>query len=242
MVEVICPTGASPVVLVCEHASSHIPAELDELGLSPEARSSHAAWDPGALGVAKDLSEELDAVLVASRVSRLAYDCNRPPEAIDAMPVKSEVYDVPGNVDLGPDQRQVRVAQYYDPFHAVLSAEIAKRPDAVIVTIHSFTPVYNGQQRSVEIGILHDQDTRLADALLDIAGSDVVLRNEPYGPAHGVTHTLKRHALPGGLLNVMIEIRNDLIQTAEDQKAIAKDLAGWLGAALSENEVPECKA
>jgi predicted N-formylglutamate amidohydrolase len=106
----------------------------------------------------------------------------------------------------------------------------------VIVTIHSFTPVYHGQHRAVEIGVLHDSDARLADAMLDIAGRHTplnVLRNAPYGPQDGVTHTLKEHAIRSGHLNVMIEIRSDLIETQRQQTDMAAMLAGWIAAAVT---------
>ncbi|MFN6983321.1 MAG: N-formylglutamate amidohydrolase, partial [Rhizobium oryzihabitans] len=105
----------------------------------------------------------------------------------------------------------------------------------VVVTIHSFTPVYHGKFREVQIGILHDTDSRLADAMLsDAEGSALtVRRNDPYGPEDGVTHTLRLHALSDGLLNVMIEIRNDLVANEQDQSAIAGFLNELMGKALS---------
>jgi predicted N-formylglutamate amidohydrolase len=53
--------GNAPIVLVCEHASHVAPSDFDELGLSDVARKSHAAWDIGALDVARQLSLKLDA-------------------------------------------------------------------------------------------------------------------------------------------------------------------------------------
>jgi predicted N-formylglutamate amidohydrolase len=100
-----------------------------------------------------------------------------------------------------------------------------------LVTIHSFTRVFNGVSRDVELGILCDSDERLADEMLARAPglTDMLTaKNDPYGPADGVTHTLKEHALGNGLLNVMIEVRNDLIATHEDQQAVAHD-AVWTG-------------
>ncbi len=88
-------SGKSPVLLVCEHASRTLPASLGTLGLAPEALTAHIAWDPGALTVARQLSAQLDAALVFQNFSRLAYDCNRPPESPDAMPVVSEIFDIP---------------------------------------------------------------------------------------------------------------------------------------------------
>lgn len=242
VVEVSHPAAPSDIVLVCEHASFRIPASLDNLGLGPDARRSHIAWDPGALGVARKMAELLDAVLVTSTVSRLVYDCNRPPEAHDAMPARSEAFDIPGNADLTEDAKKDRVARFYIPFKTALAAEIAKRKAPVIVTIHSFTPVYHGKPRAVEIGILHDADSRLADALLATAEGFDLRRNAPYGPEDGVTHTLKEHALKAGHPNVMIEIRNDLIADAAAQHAMAATLAQWITRALATIGAAQCKA
>ncbi|SNR75730.1 N-formylglutamate amidohydrolase [Puniceibacterium sediminis] len=229
--------GASGLVLVCEHASAMIPPELKALGLSDADRLSHAAWDPGAVAVAKGMAAELGGALVSSEISRLVYDCNRPPEAPDAMPAQSEVIVVPGNAALSDADRAERVRLYYEPFRAALAAEVAAHPAPVLVTIHSFTPVYYGKPRSVEIGVLHDSDARLADAMLAVAGDHTAHRTErnaPYGPEDRVTHTLREHALPGGHLNVMIEIRNDLIATEAQQNTMAAMMSAWLAAALAQ--------
>jgi predicted N-formylglutamate amidohydrolase len=233
--------GSSSVVLVCEHASHNIPQSFNGLGLSQDARISHAAWDPGAMAVAKGLSENLDAVLVACKVSRLVYDCNRPPTASDAMPTRSEIIDVPGNMNLSQSERDARVVAFYQPFQQALHSLVQQATHPVLVTIHSFTPVYHGQMRSVEIGILHDTDTRFADAMLQTADQHMtanVQRNEPYGPTDGVTHTLIEHAIKEGHLNVMIEIRNDLIETAEQQDEMAMALKEWIVAAFAQLSLP----
>lgn len=70
--EVTNPQGAAAICLVCEHASTFIPPALADLGVAPEHRLSHAAWDIGGLDLAVALSAKLDAPLVASRVSRLS--------------------------------------------------------------------------------------------------------------------------------------------------------------------------
>ena len=87
-----------------------------------------------------------------------------------------------------------------------------------LVTMHTFTPVYNGVRRDVEIGVLHDSDARLADAMLAAIGADApydTRRNQPYGPEDGVTHSLKIHGVARSIANVMIEVRNDLVATPE---------------------------
>ncbi|MEL6677959.1 MAG: N-formylglutamate amidohydrolase [Pseudomonadota bacterium] len=240
--EVTAARGGCPIVLVCEHASNHVPGDLKDLGVGPDVLKSHVAWDPGALGVARVMADRLGASLVASRISRLVYDCNRPPDAPDAIPERSEIHEVPGNRSLTAAERNIRVARVYEPFHAALAAELAGHTAPVMVTIHSFTPVYDGQVRDVEIGILHDADARLADAILDVADHHRPQRNAPYGPEHGVTHTLKRHALAVGALNVMVEIRNDLIDGAAAQRRMAEMLCDWLSRALATLGVTACKA
>ena len=133
-------------VIVCEHASNHIPAPWGDLGLTDAQRHAHIAWDPGALGLARGLSRHLDAVLVHAPVSRLVYDCNRAPDMAGAMPARSEVHDIPGNAALSPEDRAARTAAVYVPFHdglhAVLMDRIARGLHPALITIHSFTPVY----------------------------------------------------------------------------------------------------
>lgn len=223
--------GASSVIVVCEHASHHVPASFGNLGLSQEELKSHVAWDPGAMPVATRLAKKLDAALIASGVSRLVYDCNRPPNALDAMPARSEVIDVPGNYNLSQTERNARTNAYYRPFQAALRQAVKAVANPIIVTVHSFTPVYHGLARTVEIGVLHDSDTRLANAMLEFAPAHTdanVQRNAPYGPDHGVTHTLKEHAIREGHLNVMLEVRNDLIVTSDQQTTMADMLAVWI--------------
>ncbi|MDP2620533.1 MAG: N-formylglutamate amidohydrolase [Hyphomicrobiales bacterium] len=235
VVEVINPSAKGDFVLVCEHASNFIPAELHDLGLTGDAVKSHIAWDPGALRVAREMSSILGAPLVAQRVSRLVYDCNRPPEAQSAVPAESEIYRIPGNVELSAAARRARIEQYYAPFRDALAACLDRRMATgrapVIVTVHSFTPVFKGVRRDLDIGVLHDADSRFADVLLTIIEAEtglVIRRNEPYGPQDGVTHTLIAHALPRGLLNVMLEIRHDLIADAASQRAMAELLSECL--------------
>lgn len=230
---------AAPWLVVCEHASADIPAGFGDLGLSPEARLSHIAWDPGALGVARHLAAALGAPLVAACQSRLIHDLNRPPAAPEAMPEISEIHPVPGNRGLTARDRAARAAALHVPFHDAVARLIAAAPALpVLVTVHSFTPVYRGRVRQVELGVLHDSDSRLADAMLAQARDGrladmAVARNAPYGPGDGVTYTLQRHALPQGLPNVMLELRNDLIATAQDQQRVASALAPVLLNALA---------
>lgn len=233
--------GRGPVVVVCEHASNAIPVRFGDLGLRPELLASHIAWDPGALPVARGLSTAMDAPLVTGEMSRLLFDCNRPPEAPDAMPERSEIHDIPGNGNLSATERAHRINTIHDPFRDGVQGVLNRfASPPVIITVHSFTPVYRGQPRDVEIGLIHDSDDRLASAMMANAAkhTDQIVRlNDPYGPQDGVTHTLRAHALPIGAINVMLEIRNDLIRDVTEQSAMATMLTNWIAAACADLDV-----
>ncbi|RMD48515.1 MAG: N-formylglutamate amidohydrolase [Alphaproteobacteria bacterium] len=245
-VEVIGEPGSAPVVLAVDHASPELPRALGDLGLDPAHRRAHAAWDPGALALARAIARRLGAPVVASRYSRLVHDVNRPPASPEAMPAEVEGIPVPGNRDLGEAERAARAEALYAPFHRAiddaLAAAEARHGRAALVTVHSFTPSWHGRPRAVEIGILHDADARLAEALLARLAEAMpgrrIARNRPYGPEDGVTHTLRVHALPRGLPNVMIEVRNDLLATEAGIEAVARPLADALSEALAAVGVP----
>lgn len=235
-VRVSNPDGGSPFVILCDHASNHIPAPYGRLGLEPDDLQKHIAWDPGALGVSQGMAALLDAPLVESCVSRLIIDCNRPLEAPDLIPATSELTTVPANTGLDAAERQRRIALSHQPYHAAieeLARERARKgfPAPVYVAVHSFTPVYRGVERPWHIGIIHDDYDQVAAPL--IAGLQALDQycvgiNEPYSPADRVYYTLDRHASAQGLAAVMIEIRNDLITTPKEEKAWAVTLSAIL--------------
>jgi predicted N-formylglutamate amidohydrolase len=238
-------TATGRILLVCEHASAEIPADLASLGLPEATREAHIAWDPGALGLARGLARRLDAMLIAAPHSRLVYDLNRPPHSPSAMAARSEVFDIPGNSGLTEAERLRRTEELYLPFHHALHAEIARRlaigRPPVLVTVHSFTPVYHGKPRAVELGVIHDADPTLARAVVEEAKARLSLAtalNQPYDAGDGVTHMLRLHATPYSLRNVMLEVRNDLIATPDAQEEMAARLAPVLSAALTATETP----
>jgi predicted N-formylglutamate amidohydrolase len=224
-------------IIVCDHASNRVPPGFGELGVSPSDMERHIAWDLGALPVARHLSRRLDAPLIYPDASRLLIDCNRLPTARDAMPVVSDSIPVPGNENLPAELRGRRLALIYDAYHHTIDKLIEARSGRTLalVAVHSFTPVFRGAERPWHVGVLADDDRRLADPLLAALRADrglTVGENEPYSPADGVYHTLERHAAPRRLPAVMIEVRNDLIATAAGQGAWAARLAAALAEAL----------
>lgn len=228
-------------VLVCEHGSNAFPEAWGDLGLTAAERAAHIAWDPGALDLARALALRLQAVLVHAPVSRLIYDCNRAPDMAGAMPLRSEVYTIPGNAAISAQERLARTQAVYLPWvqglQRVIAERIALGLRPVVVTVHSFTPVYHSVARAVEFGVIHDADDALARAVVAVASQKTQLNvqlNAPYSAADQVTHSLRLHATPYGLPNVMLELRNDLIATPEQVSDMADQLAVVLNMGLVE--------
>lgn len=229
------PGGAGQFVVVCDHASNRIPDDYKTFGFDPEALKTHIAWDPGALGVARHLMRSLDAPLIWPDVSRLVIDCNRPPDSATLIVTESEGRPVPANRGLSDDERCRRLTHIHAPYHDAIDACLIERADQeiTIVAIHSFTPVYLGKSRPWQIGIVFDDDRRVADRLLDGLKDDLNLTvgaNEPYSPADDVYYTVARHAHPRGLPAAMIEIRSDEIGDEAGEQRWADRLAALLAA------------
>ena len=165
-VSLINGEGQRPILLICEHASNFIPASFNSLGLNEQQFQSHIAWDLGALETAEIMAQRLDAPLIVAQLSSLVYGCSRPPESPSAIPLSSEKRPIAGNIGLGSEAKESRVNANYRPYEAAVNHRIASMEAPLIITIHSFTPVYLGQQRSVEIGALHDTDRRFADVFM----------------------------------------------------------------------------
>jgi len=236
-VRITNPGGAGRFVFTCDHASNFLPEEYGTLGLPEAELSRHIAWDPGALPVARRLAGALDATLVESRVSRLVIDCNRPLDAPNLICETSEGTVVPGNAGLTAEQRQARIDLAWRPFHdaveQVVGARLATGRPTCLVSVHSFTPVYFGMARPWQIGIVHDDDTRLAGPMIAALKARPELTvgvNEPYSPADRVYFTLEQHARRRGVPCAMIEIRNDEIAGEAGQARWADLLAETLRA------------
>jgi predicted N-formylglutamate amidohydrolase len=221
--------GTSPIILICEHASNAIPKNMGTLGLDDTELKRHIAYDIGALGTAKLLAKFLNAPLIFQNYSRLIYDCNRSPESEGAMPEVSEITEIPANKNLSAKNKLARINEIYRPFQNMitqfLDARAASGIRAIPVSIHSFTKIYKGKERSVELGLLFDRDAWLANLLVrSFPGINTQL-NEPYGPKDGVMHLMNLHAAPRGLQHLMIEIRNDLIESERGQQEWAQRLS-----------------
>jgi predicted N-formylglutamate amidohydrolase len=224
--------GRSPFLLTCDHYGRAIPRLLGDLGLPASELTRHIAWDPGIAGVADALSKDLDAHLIAQRYSRLVIDCNRPPSAPGSIPRISEATVIPGNEGLARDAAAARRGAIFDPYHRRIAEVIDRRLRdgiaTVLVSLHSFTPVYAGIARPWHIGTLYHRDTRLPPLLLRLlrAEADLVVGdNEPYAVSDETDYTIPVHGEARGLMNSGIEVRQDLIAEPAGQQQWADRLA-----------------
>ena len=231
-VEVVRPDAPSDLFLTCEHAGRRIPQRLGTLGVSESDLERHIAWDIGAEGVSRRLSEYLNATLVLQNYSRLVVDCNRSPDAEDFVVKLSENIEIPGNLDVTEADITARKHEVFDPYHEAVRNALDARERAgratVLAAMHSCTPVFHGVSRPWHIGVLYDKDDRFARILLELLAEDgelVIGENEPYELSHERDYAVPVHAERRGLPHVEFEIRQDLIGTTEGQDEWAQRLA-----------------
>jgi predicted N-formylglutamate amidohydrolase len=237
-VRLLHPAGRSDFLLIADHAGRTIPRRLGRLGVTEPELTRHIAWDIGIAGVTERLAASLDATAVLQTYSRLVIDCNRDPAVPSAMPEVSETTPIPGNVGLSPADRAARVAAIFRPYHAriaaLLDARAAGGKRTVLVAMHSFTPVFKGESRAMQVGVLYNRDVRFASILLDLLraeGDLVVGDNAPYAISDTSDYAVPVHGERRGLPHVELEIRQDLIADMQGQTAWADRLARLLPAA-----------
>jgi len=221
------PDSTTPVLLVCDHASRRFPRALGTLGLDPLARRCHLAIDIGAGDLTRALAESTGATAVLCGYSRLVVDCNRDLMDPGAFLEYGDGIVVPGNRNLHGDQKAARANAVYWPYHGAIEAELARLEAAgvapLFVSIHSFTPVLNGEARSWEMGVLWDRDPVTAELFIgDLrAAGYLVGDNEPYSGKAPQDFTVDHHAEPAGVPHVGLEIRQDLIHRPDGVARVA---------------------
>ena len=215
--------GASPFVLLGDHAGRAVPAALAGLGLPPGAMDGHIAWDIGVRGLGERLSRHLDAPFIHQAYSRLVIDCNRAPGRADSIPAVSDGLPIPGNAALHPADLAARRDEIYEPYQAAIAAMLDQRARqgrlALLASLHSFTPSLQGRARPWAFGVLHRGDSELSRrvlALLRAELGEAAGDNQPYA-MDSIDNTVPLHADPRGLDYLELEVRQDLIADAEGQ-------------------------
>ena len=239
--EIIPGDQRAGLILLCDHASSHVPEEYGSLGLPPSEFERHIAYDIGAEALTRVLADRFGVPAVLSHFSRLLIDPNRGLDDPTLIMRLSDGAVIPRNARIDKAERERRIARFYQPYddavERTIEAGMASGRIPMILSIHSFTPFWKGTPRPWHAGILWDADPRLAVPLIDGLALDpaiVVGDNEPY---HGALKgdTLYRHATRRGLAHALVEIRQDLIA---DPAGVA-EWADRLGKVLVDLKVGE---
>lgn len=236
----VVPGTGSGILLLCDHASNAVPADID-LGIDPALLDLHIAIDIGAAAVTRALAAKLDAPAILATVSRLVIDLHREPDHAGLIPASSDGHRIPGNEGVDRDQR---IARFHAPYHRLVRDQVRRQRPGLILSIHSFTPQLeqDGTPRPWEAGILYNRDTRAARPAVEWFRAQGIVTgdNEPYS-GRLLNATLNRHAEAQGIPSIAIEIRNDLIR---DDAGIARwaarlhDLALFLRNTLAQKGVP----
>ena len=226
------PLAEKPILLVCDHASHRFPKSLGDMGLDPFARRCHLAVDIGAGAVTQTLAKRLGVTAIVHNYSRLIVDCNRQLMDPGAFLEYGDGILVPGNRNLHQEDKDLRASALYWPYHCAIDEQVQRLkksgPVPAFISIHSFTPVLNGESRQWEMGVLWDKDEQLRDIFLPglrEAGYRVG-DNEPYSGKAPQDFTIDHHAEEIGLPHIGIEIRQDLIDDAGGVAEVAEVMHG----------------
>jgi predicted N-formylglutamate amidohydrolase len=226
------PHGRSAYVLTCDHAGARVPHKLRSLGVSAADMGRHIAWDIGAADVAIKLAAALDAVAILQTYSRLVIDCNRRPGIPASIVRISESTRIPGNEIVTIEEADAREREIFRPYHDRIRTELDTRQaqgrPTILISVHSFTPRFHGNQRPWHAGVLYNRDARLARELLQRLGAEpglVIGDNEPYSVGDNTDYTIPEHGERRGLPHVGIELRQDLISAEAGQNEWAERLA-----------------
>ena len=224
------PNSITPVLLVCDHASNRFPKSLGTMGLDYLDRVSHITVDIGSRATTESLARQLNTTAILCQYSRLIVDCNRNISDNSAYLDKSDGVDIPGNQNLNDNEKEIREYEVYWPYHNAIDTQISRlkrqKVSPIIISIHSFTPVFNGNKREWEVGVLWDKDPTTARIFINklTEAGFLVGDNKPYSGKDPEDFTLDYHAETIGLPHVGIEIRQDLINNDDGVMRISNTL------------------
>lgn len=215
--ERVAGPAAAPLLFLCDHASNAVPAAYGDLGLDHAQFQRHIAYDIGAAALTRSLAAAFGAPALLGKWSRLLIDLNRGPDDPTIVMKISDGALIPVNAKASAEDVAARIARYHAPYHAAIKAAIdaslAAGTAPTLVSMHSFTPAWKGVKRPWHVGVLWDEDPRLAVPLIEAFRAEeglVVGDNEPY---HGRLEddTMWTHGTTRGLPHALIEVRQDLI-------------------------------
>lgn len=217
------------LVFTCEHASAELPEPWRWPDEDRWLVETHWASDIGAAAFTRRVARLMNAPAVLSRFTRLLIDPNRPLRADSLFRQNADGRTVHLNESLLEAERQDRIDRFYVPYHAAVHAMVERSRGDTVFAIHSFTDNYEGDARTLEIGVLFDDDEEPAHRLirhLERAGFHV-LPNEPWSGKAGLAYSPVLHAHEFGRRALEIEARQDLIVNEAFAARLAEALADF---------------
>jgi predicted N-formylglutamate amidohydrolase len=218
--------GRGPAVLTADHAGLDLPAPWAWPAADRWLVGTHWSFDLGVEDLATELQQATGWPAVLSRFTRLLADPNRPLDHPDLFRTTAEGRPIHLNAGLSDVERQRRIDRLWQPYHDAVDRTVAAAPGAAVVSLHSFTPVYEGRRRALELGVLFDEDEDLARSLgtgLSESGWTVAL-NEPYSGKEGLMYGAQRPARAHGRPAVEVEVRQDLLLDPDTRARLVEDL------------------
>lgn len=225
------------LVISCEHGGNTVPAKYAPLfATARDALNSHRGYDPGSLELGRHFAKKFAAPIVATTVTRLLIEVNR---TIGHKSLFSE-----WSAQLDADARQVLIKTYYEPHRNSVEEKIRKWIDAkrrvVHLSMHTFTPVLNGETRRADVGLLFDPqrpgETKLCrqwQQQLETTRPDLVVRrNYPYrGAADGFTTALRKRYSDRDYLGIELELNQKWVAPGTTWRNLIRDVANSFAAA-----------
>jgi predicted N-formylglutamate amidohydrolase len=229
--EVIDGNEHSQILLTAEHASNALPAPWAWPEADQWLVNTHWAVDLGIADVTRALAAAIHAPAVLARFSRMLIDANRDVHAETSIRTLAEGHPVLLNQEVTAEDRALRISRCHEPYHAAIDAALSRYHSAVVLSMHSFTPVYEkGTPRTMEIGVLFDEEEELSMVIAEGLAKDgwAVALNEPYSGKAGLIYAAGRHATHHGRRALELEIRQDLAVDEARRPALIASIQGAL--------------
>lgn len=160
--------GDAPLIVSLPHTGTEIPPEIEAKLVSPWLARKDADWWVDRL---YDFATDLGATVVRTAISRSVIDVNRDPSGASLYPGQATTELCPTTTfdgeplyrdGIAPDDAEIsrRRAAFFDPYHAALTAEIARLRqghDRVVLyeahSIRSLVPrLFDGQLPQFNLG------------------------------------------------------------------------------------------
>lgn len=214
------------ILVVSDHASNRVPEDIN-LGIAADLLCQHIAVDIGVAAIGEIMAQRPGIAAFQGNVSRLVCDFNRDEHLPTVVPIASDGHAIPGNA-LDHQEHEARLERFFRPYHAALESLLDTTPQALILSLHSFTPkmASSDEPRPWQVGVLYNDDYRAARIAIPILEAEGLTVGDqlPYS-GKLLNATMNRHAEAEGRPYLGIEVRQDLITTSEGQAVWAERLA-----------------